>query len=936
MSDAFLANVTSLLHFTDDDISDSAFSDYTWHRTNTLLNTNGKFGGNCLQLNGNGSFLTSSLKAIAPYTGNFTAEAFISISGLPTTTGDAGSFNTIYSFAGTNSSNMFSWNFAIYSPSSGSAAGFISTTIGSASGHSSSGATNVSINYPFLWNTFYHVAFVKNGTTGTLYVNGNAVTSNTVPSSFFNAAAGASLMIGNNNVNSNKNYFNGLISEARITNVARYTSNFTPDTTYYDSPITYTRAYPINQTFTSGVPANFASYYDNTLSTQGYNGTDALTMTSTSVARAQYLKINTIPYSKSFTCSFNMTLTADNTTGPVNKSVQIGLLTSTGIGTNYTFYHYNNIWRWLSNSANTPYGASTQYDQQTDTTVIVPGTITVTNNTPITLTIKVYPISSNSFNSTLSSVEFFVNGLPVFRTVINDDYYVPVISTGGNNSLSLFSVVGDEYVVGSSYPYSESFTSNIPVGTGMHLSASGTNFSESWISGSNIILDANTVLNQHTWTLNKLDYLSSFTFTANMYISTDASNRKHGGIILMPPNPNGTCIRIAHLDNSWDINLISNALVTFTATPYKIYDLVGDSDIATPIRTSVQEVEVSYDTYDGYGYVSLKVNGVTLFRAFGLPANVYKPGIFLYGCKVSISNISAVASASPPDILGNGTSANLPQGIAYGAYGKRIIPSEIKTLPLPTILRTKNYYYTGTGSISGIVISNNVPLSNCIVKLFDKSNGTLLESVYSDNGYFIFHQYDTNEHQYYTVAETINDSWVVPNISTGSAAITGFLEGIDVPTLVTLTDETNNSTVSSLTTMDYSFGNCVEGRQYFVKYNGAIKEVTTSLNMVRGYLTGNVSTNACTGSNFAIKCYRSDGMFIGLYPLVDSSYTIPNLDVLSLYDIVLFDLNTILESQILSKRIPTAYDEGYTPPTLITNTDGILITTTDGTYITTT
>jgi hypothetical protein len=79
------------------------------------------------------------------------------------------------------------------------------------------------------YNTWYHVALVKNGSTTTLYVNGTGVgtyaDTNTYiasPLTFFNSGAlGDAYKYG----------FNGYISNFRITTTAVYTANFTPPTT---------------------------------------------------------------------------------------------------------------------------------------------------------------------------------------------------------------------------------------------------------------------------------------------------------------------------------------------------------------------------------------------------------------------------------------------------------------------------------------------------------------------------------------------------------------------------------------------------------------------------------------------------------------------------------------------------------------------------------
>ena len=73
-------------------------------------------------------------------------------------------------------------------------------------------------------DTWYHIAFVRNGTTSTFYADGTAVLTASDSTNY----TWGHLAIG---VNYDANYyFGGYIDEFRITRMARYTSNFTPST----------------------------------------------------------------------------------------------------------------------------------------------------------------------------------------------------------------------------------------------------------------------------------------------------------------------------------------------------------------------------------------------------------------------------------------------------------------------------------------------------------------------------------------------------------------------------------------------------------------------------------------------------------------------------------------------------------------------------------
>ena len=95
----------------------------------------------------------------------------------------------------------------------------------------SGSAWNVSINSGFTvsLNTWYHVAFVRNGDTFTPYLNGVAGTSATYSGSLMTTAS--NLYVGSYPSGTPKDPFTGNFQDVRITKgVARYTSNFTPPT----------------------------------------------------------------------------------------------------------------------------------------------------------------------------------------------------------------------------------------------------------------------------------------------------------------------------------------------------------------------------------------------------------------------------------------------------------------------------------------------------------------------------------------------------------------------------------------------------------------------------------------------------------------------------------------------------------------------------------
>jgi hypothetical protein len=83
--------------------------------------------------------------------------------------------------------------------------------------------------------TWYHLAFVRNGTSVKLYVNGVEEASNTL-SANFNIDVGDTTdsWVGGTAFGTDS-YYNGYIDELRVSNTARYTANFTPSTTPFQN-----------------------------------------------------------------------------------------------------------------------------------------------------------------------------------------------------------------------------------------------------------------------------------------------------------------------------------------------------------------------------------------------------------------------------------------------------------------------------------------------------------------------------------------------------------------------------------------------------------------------------------------------------------------------------------------------------------------------------
>lgn len=82
-------------------------------------------------------------------------------------------------------------------------------------------------------NTWHHVALVRNGSSLNIYLDGTSANSRSDVSGSINHATPRPLGIGCNYTTTSSSYFLGYIDEARVSDTARWTSNFTPPTLAY-------------------------------------------------------------------------------------------------------------------------------------------------------------------------------------------------------------------------------------------------------------------------------------------------------------------------------------------------------------------------------------------------------------------------------------------------------------------------------------------------------------------------------------------------------------------------------------------------------------------------------------------------------------------------------------------------------------------------------
>ena len=203
-----ITNTSLLLNFTNAGITDAtAKNDLETVGNAQISTTQSKFGGSSMYFDGTGDWLVYPRNWSINANENFTMEAWIYLTVLPTT------LRMILSDSNAGASKY--WNIS----STGMSAQFGGTSATSADGA-----------FTFAINTWYHVAVVRNGTTVSMYVDGSSITVTNPTQSAAFLETGTVLYVGR--FGGTTTYeFNGYIDDLRITKgIARYTQNFTPPT----------------------------------------------------------------------------------------------------------------------------------------------------------------------------------------------------------------------------------------------------------------------------------------------------------------------------------------------------------------------------------------------------------------------------------------------------------------------------------------------------------------------------------------------------------------------------------------------------------------------------------------------------------------------------------------------------------------------------------
>ena len=209
-----IANTSLLLNYTNGGITDAAAKNVLETVGGAAISTaQSKFGGSSIYLDGTGDYLTfPSSQGFAMGTGDFTFEGWVYATGSDAA--DAtGIFQQGTSLFPTSASNSLA---VAIRP--------VSATI---RWHTYAKNTSQDSTATVSLNTWYHFAFVRNGTTTTLYIDGSSVITVTSDNTDY---TGTFLGVGSiyGTVNTN---WEGYIDDLRITKgYARYTANFTAPT----------------------------------------------------------------------------------------------------------------------------------------------------------------------------------------------------------------------------------------------------------------------------------------------------------------------------------------------------------------------------------------------------------------------------------------------------------------------------------------------------------------------------------------------------------------------------------------------------------------------------------------------------------------------------------------------------------------------------------
>jgi hypothetical protein len=212
-----IAGTSLLLNYTNAGIIDGTMQNLIETIGDTKISTaQSKFGVSSMYFDGTGDYLTFLTSPNLQFgTGNFTIELW-----------------TYLIARGSLGSSLIN-NYNAYTP--GSLAIFAGHSSASATkyqvAYNGSGFPNIQSTTSISYNTWVHIAVVRNGTTITLYINGVADGTLAGASAVLNGV-GPNWIVGTAGDGITTYNVNGYVDDVRITKgVARYTANFTPPST---------------------------------------------------------------------------------------------------------------------------------------------------------------------------------------------------------------------------------------------------------------------------------------------------------------------------------------------------------------------------------------------------------------------------------------------------------------------------------------------------------------------------------------------------------------------------------------------------------------------------------------------------------------------------------------------------------------------------------
>ena len=175
-----------------------------------------KFGGSSLYFDGTGDYLSIPYDSTFDFSGDFTVEFWVRRAG--DSTGGAGT--TYEGLIGSNASGVPRWTV------------YLNRSTKNIVWFGNDGSLRETSGTTISDDTWYHIAWSRNGTTLKGFINGTQVYSATTSTSYTTSTSG--LRVGHD-LGANRQFY-GYIDDLRITKgVARYTANFTPPTASFST-----------------------------------------------------------------------------------------------------------------------------------------------------------------------------------------------------------------------------------------------------------------------------------------------------------------------------------------------------------------------------------------------------------------------------------------------------------------------------------------------------------------------------------------------------------------------------------------------------------------------------------------------------------------------------------------------------------------------------